>query len=214
MKKIVLGLVMALLAMSAPAAQILWKVDIIGGSFASWEGVMVDKGTSFVQYFEDCTIPNKAATDGIDVIAQTSSGVVLSWMYVGDPSFEDKYGPWLEKDQGGGFEYTLVAQQLVLDDLPEGDSIQFLAGYFDWDNIDDTLDIDLDKFTAFAVSTVAYNDIDWNSTYSPGDIAPSNISPIYQWNSVPEPSTAILALLGTCLLLKRRKPDPTPTGLR
>ena len=199
---------MALLTMTAVADRILWKVDIIGGSFASWEGVMLDRGMSFVQYFENCTIPNKAASDGIDVIAMSSSGTVLSWMYVMDDpadSFEDKYGPWLESDGPGGHNYALPAQQLVLNDLPEGDSIQFLAGYFDWDNIDYDLDIDIDKFTAFAVSTVAYNDIDWNSTYSPGDLGPSNINPIYQWNSVPEPSTAILALLGVTLLFHRRK---------
>ena len=198
----------ALFAFHAQGASVLWKVDIIGGSFAYWEGVLVDKGMSFVQYFENCTIPNKVATDGIDVIAMSSSGVVLSWMYVMDDpadSFEDKSGPWLESEQAGGYNYALPAQQLVLDDLPEGDSIQFLAGYFDWDNVDYDLDIDLDKFTAFAVSTVAYNDIDWNSTYSPGDLGPSNINPIYQWNSVPEPSTAVLALLGCTLLLRRRK---------
>lgn len=208
MKKIIITILIVLCCVSVNAAQILWKVDIIGGSYSAWEGTIVDKGITFINYFENSTIPEKAAIDGIDVIAMSSSGIVLSWMYVMDDpadSFEDKYGPWLESDGPGGYNYALPAQQLVLDDLPEGDSIQFLAGYFDWDNIDDTLDIDLDKFTAFATSTVAYNDIDWNSTYSPGDLGPSNINPIYQWNSVPEPSTTLLALLGVGILLKRRK---------
>ncbi len=79
MKKILIALA-TMFAFSAFGASILWKVDIIGGSYAYWQGTILDKGMSFAQYFENCTIPNKAATDGIDVIARTSSGVVLSWM--------------------------------------------------------------------------------------------------------------------------------------
>ena len=122
-----------------------------------------------------------------------------------EDSFEDYYGPWLTQDGGGsGRAYTLIGNpQLILDDLPQGDSLQLLAGYFDWDNLDDSLPIDMASFTPFAVAE--YSSDIFRGVYNPGDIDPPTLEHVVSWNAVPEPSTAILALLGTCLLLKRRK---------
>ena len=203
MKKIVMGLVVALFAINAMAGRILWKLEFLGE-----EARVENMNMSFIDFFENHTIPNRAATDGIDVVARSSSGVILQWMYVMEPaedSFEDYYGPWLTQDGGGsGRAYTLIGNpQLILDDLPQGDSLQLLAGYFDWDNLDDSLPIDMASFTPFAVAE--YSSDIFRGVYNPGDIAPPTLERVVSWNAVPEPSTAILALLGTCLLLKRRK---------
>ena len=78
--------------------------------------------------------------------------------------------------------------------------VSFDIGY--WDENADWV------FVPIATATTTLGDI-WDAhSYDAGTLAPPTQTP---WRptafyAVPEPSTAILAMLGTCLLLKRRKP--------
>jgi hypothetical protein len=199
MKKILTIVLIMLCCVFANAASVLWHIEIPGE-----KGYVQNMNMSFIDFFENHTIKNRAETSGIDLVAKSSSGIILSWMYIMDnpsESFEEQY-TYLDKDTGSGYEYTLIGNpQMILDDLPERESVQIFAGYFDWDNID--LDIDMDQFTPFAVAEISYNDI--FGTYNPGSIAPPKFMEVTTWNAVPEPVSPALGILGLVLLIKRRK---------
>ena len=211
MKKIVMGLVMALFAMNAMADRILWvgigdnpQVEVNGvmTPLATWiaslpgdpGGRIRVNGIPMVTGFED---PNQVADPSLIPAGQTTPSIV--W----ETDFEGEHiGPYTD------FELSVVDENfnpipgmyvdwtpIRLDITDSTASVFFDLGYYD-DNYD---------FVSMASTSAVLGDL-WSAhTYETGSLAPPIQTPWRPFAAVPEPSTAILALFGTCLLLKRRK---------
>ena len=195
MKKIVMGLVMALFAINAMADRILW-LDIRGD-------LSNVSGEAFGDFMD-----RNGVLDGLDMMAITLSGQSLTWYVDNGSGFEEEdVGPWLlPEGTGDGYAWSARNQQVNITGVSDSDTVRILAGYFDWDAIGDgPLDMNYYTTLAYTEATVsALSSADY--IYEPFDTDPpkQHWTPT-TWNAVPEPSTAILALLGVGMLFKRRK---------
>lgn len=198
MKKIVMGLLIAL-AMSAPADRILW----VGIAGIGDEPRVEVNGTMTPLATWIASLPCDPADVG-GRIRIGNTALPAGWEDPPDSKnyiFEDDITEF--ELAGGGStwaDWQPIRLTNVKDSDPLNTEIFFDLGYWDensnWD------------FVAMATASAYVDSAFWNAhSYESGTLAPPTETP---WRpfavAVPEPSPAILALLGTCPLLKRRKP--------
>ena len=203
MKKIVMGLVMALFAINAMADRILWvgigdnpQVEVNGvmTPLATWIASLpcdpVDVGgrirignTALPAGWEDQTQPIPSGQQNHPVVFDDD---IREFMVNVVDAYDNPTGSYADW------------QPIRLDNTDLNAMVFFELGY--WDAAADW------EFVPMASANAPLGDL-WDAhTYETFDLNPPTATP---WRpfavAVPEPSTAILALLGTCLLLKRRK---------
>ena len=190
MKKWIIALV-ALTAVNCFANRILW-VGIGDNPQVEVNGVMTPLATWIA------SLP----CDPADVGARIRVGDTA--MPAGYQAFTDKGEEYIEFDNDTTeFEVALTSggwadyQQIRLDNTDLNAMVFFELGY--WDESANW------EFVPMASANAPLSDL-WNAhTYETFDMSEPVAGPWRPFATVPEPSTAILALLGTCLLLKRRK---------
>lgn len=208
--KRILALLLLLFTVSAQAASILW-VDIRGDiSTVNVNGTPYD----FRVFMESKSNPNWDASGGIDLIAVTESGEILSWYYGVDYGW-DTFGPWVTPEgTGDEYEWSAVSQQIDVTPASDNEKIRIIAGYFDWDNMDEGIEtVDLSYYTPLAYTEEYKSALSDYYRWMSGD--PGNVGPPSkywvptQWNAygtvIPEPSTAALFLIGTVLLFHKNR---------
>ena len=213
MRKIIISIIIVLFAMNAIADRILW-LDIRGD-------LSTVGSESFSDYFERTAALLGTSMDydtgGADIFVVNSAGQVIDWTWPGGMS--GKYGVSINStghmwDESIGdytqseYPYSLRALQVDVTSMAENETVSLMAGIFNWDAVDwDTFDesvFESQLFTPLAYTSATISDLD--ECIFPGGVAvPANFWTPTVWNAVPEPSTAILALLGVGMLLKRRK---------
>lgn len=202
MKKIVMGLVMALFAINAMADRIQW----------TWV-TQID--------MSEAQLHINGTTVGIFDYLGSANQIINSMRvkvgdYYMDPAYSDgsidtEYSDMLiDKDACSPLLFAFYGQtEKMGDNIPlytlvdserKTWNVIVEVGYYDFD---------LDEFNTIGLSDATT----WGWIYDNNHMYPlSTIAPpTTDWKprdfyAVPEPSTAILAMLGTCLLLKRRKP--------
>ena len=208
MKKIVMGLVMALFAINAMAGRILW-VGIGDNPQVEVNGVMTPLATWIASLPCDpadvggrIRIGNTALPSGWEDPTQPIPPGQQHHPVVFDDDITEFEVNLVDTDgnpTGGYADWQPIRLTDVKDSDPLNVEIFFDLGYWDensnWD------------FVSVATASAYVDSAFWNAhSYESGTLAPPTETP---WRpfavAVPEPSTAILALLGTCLLLKRRK---------
>lgn len=232
MKKIVMGLVMALFAINAMAANIKWWTQSVEENLSQLNTPVFANAPEQTRGSGDTQVliagvPDNATIDGVNYQQyQDSDGHVVEYGRIkmgSDLSSALLLATWIEGyyDENNDwvnindweYEYpeTMVpftwSQYLVGTDPDTSLNAYFELGYIDWDT---------DEFVSLAYASASIASLygvpedarTWH-IYSAGSIDPFDASQS-PWeptlfHAVPEPSTAILALLGTCLLLKRRK---------
>lgn len=187
------------------AAFILW-VDIRGDiSTVNVNGTPYD----FRVFMESKSNPNWDASGGIDLIAVTESGKILSWYYGVDDDL-DTFGPWVTPEgSGDGYEWSAMSQQIDVTPALDNEKIRIIAGYFDWDNMDEGIEtVDLSYYTPLAYTE------EYASALSKYCYESSTIYPTWRWEptrwnayetDIPEPSSVALALFGIAFLFPKRK---------
>ena len=213
MKKIVMGLVMALFAMNAPADRILWvgidpDAEVHIGKDVSRLGDWIDSynGMAGGQILLSTTALYAGFEDPSGYIPPGQVAPSVVW----ETDFEGEHiGPYMDFElsvvdenydpiPGMYADWQAIRLQAGEDTDPSHMALYFNIGYYDDDY----------NFTPVA-SAMNYMDAVWDAhTYESGTLAPPTQTP---WRpaafyAVPAPSPAILALLVTCPLLRRRKP--------
>ena len=117
---------------------------------------------------------------------------------------------WVESEQVIDEEKTRESVRQFIDE-----TISLVAGIFDWDNMNwDNYDDSIfqpDLFTPLAYTSGIISDLDTENYISLGGVSvPPNFWTPTRWNPmgefpVPEPSIAILTILGACTMLLKRK---------
>lgn len=199
MKKIVIGLVMALFAMNAMADRILW-VGIGDNPQVEVSGVMTPLATWIA------SLPCDSADVG-GRIRIGNTALPAGWE---DPPGSKEYTfdeditefELAVTDQEGNFSSWTDWGPIRLTNTPDADPLNveifFDLGYWDensnWD------------FVAVATASAYVDSAFWNAhSYESGTLAPPVETPWRPFATVPEPSTALFALLGVGLLFNRRK---------
>ena len=197
------SLLLLLFTVSAQAAYILW-VDIRGDiSTVNVNGTPYD----FRVFMESKSNPNWDASGGIDLIAVTESGKILSWYYGVDYGW-DTFGPWVTPEgTGDGYEWSAKDQQIDVTPALTNEKIRIIAGYFDWDSMDEGIEtVDLSYYTPLAYMEESISALS-RYCYESGSLKPSQPWEPTRWNAygtiIPEPSTAALFLVGTVLLFHK-----------
>ena len=232
MKKIVMGLVMALFAMNAMAANIKWWTK-------STEENLVDLGSATTQLFavDNGSSRAKSVSGAGDAVrgVEWPDNYILQISILGTELIQDRSGNVISTVSAWSSGKEIGIQVGV----NEGGSIRWCDPTFDNEGYTDVPLCGGDDFwmnrglqfqlghpgdSQAVVVELGYYDEDYNFfaiasasdlfgnlgryTYDQG----TTDHPSMDWQpspftlyAVPEPSTAILALLGTCLLLKRRK---------
>lgn len=211
MKK-TLALFLLLFTMSAQAAYVLW-VDIRGDiSTVNVNGTPYD----FRVFMESKSNSNWDPSYGIDIVALTSSGEILTWWNEYDRIW-DTFGPWVfPEGAGDSYEWSLQNQQAEVSNVQNTDTIRLLAGYFDWENMDEGIEaVDLSYYTPLAYTDSLFSLLNGTSggddyCYETGDLGPphKHWTPTkwYEYGTIiPEPSTGALFLLGTAFLFRRNR---------
>lgn len=195
MKNWLFAVLAVAVATNATANRILW-LDIRG-----------DLSTVSGEAFGDFMDRNGVSDIGLDMMAVTPSGQILTWYNDYGSGFEeDDIGPWLLPEGGDGYAWSAQNQQINITDVSDSDTVRILAGYFDWDAIGDG-PLDMNYYTALAYTDASLSSLT-SFMYENHDINPPKPHWIpTTWTPVPEPSTASFAILGMILLLKRRKAD-------
>lgn len=231
MKKIVMSLVMALFAMSAMAANIKWWTKSAEENLAD----LGQRTTSQFANAPDQTRGNQVMFVGINGNASVEYNntvmTLAQWSSL-MPTSSDEYGEYslgamririgdrvLQAYLGDGDWYDCTTEVFFDGDgggywQPGGDPGGYQVGMLTDADLSATaffelgiMDDDTWEFTALAFASKPVSELWDDYTYPPGTLYPLDEGiwrPDY-FHAVPEPSTAILALLGTCLLLKRRK---------
>lgn len=206
MKTLIISLI-TLIAATTFANQILWA--------ALDEGSTIE-GTAFRNYVDSEGREVNAArlsigTPGVNMVNYAMEVVqqLSLWIppYGGDSGYwETEHPETCLKDEDGEYsmEVGTFGSQFNLGDNPNSAVMVFfeLGHVADWDDLDSPF-----VTLAYAGATITALDAE-KHIYPSGTINPpveAEWAPIQFRAVVPEPSTAILALLGTCLLLKRRK---------
>ena len=208
--KALITTILALAALGANAARILWaaldeSATIDSVAFRSYE----DAQSRFVNAAR-LSVSSIGARQ--DEYAQSQVVQLALWIpeYGGDPGYwEEDFPVVCLRDDDGTYEMGDWSSQFNLGDDPNTSStIFFELGYVDWD--DDTA-----PFVTMATATAT---IQWLESedpsigklsyiYSSGTLAPpgeTNWKPTY-FHAVPEPATGAMLLIGIAMLMKRRK---------
>ena len=198
MTKKIITIALAMIAISSSASRILWA--------ALDESSTID-GVAFRSFENNEGLYVNAARLSISNSGSYSMDSVTPLaLYI--PAWEDEPAYWETewpvtclRDENGTYPMGIWSSQFNLGDNPNLKSVVFFElGYVNW--YDDT-----SPFITLATANATIQDLTNTYTYESGSIAPpgySNWMPT-NFHAVPEPSTAVLAMLGTCLLLKRRK---------
>lgn len=198
MKKII-ATILIMLCCATNAATVLW---------AALDESSTINGISFRSYSDPQNSLVNAARLSISD-SSTYSMDSVTQLALWTPPFDGEPGYWEEDfpvtclhDEDGDYYMGEWSSQFNLKDNPNlNAAVFFELGYVNWDDFDS-------PFITLATATATVQElIDGNYTYQSGSIAPPderNWMPT-QFNAIPEPSTAILALLGVGMLFKRRK---------
>ena len=127
---------------------------------------------SFADYFENSSMSSRFSdttfdddgfpNGGIDIIAKTSSGIILNWELQYDTGewTEEEFGPTLLKDgYGYDYPYSQRANQINVSDLYSTDVVQLWAGAIDWVSLPDGAFNIEDYFTPFAYTEASFSSV-------------------------------------------------------
>jgi len=185
MKKTILFLMVALLTASAHGASIAWNVANI-----AFDGSKItDAGTEFTASLfylgnggslaDSYTATDISSLDIKKSVTGTTSKGANADTYTLTPGVDkngDVFGMLLSYTTGGKTYYNISSTTYTLSGFSDAGSV-------------------VGKFTVAAASM----------SYGTKNDSATSVSPGGGWTAVPEPSTAVLALAGLALLLKRRK---------
>ncbi len=199
MKKII-ATILITLCCAANATTVLWAAldessTINGIAFRSYS----DPQNNFVN-------AARLSISDSSTYSMDSATQLALWIpeWGGEPQeyWEEDFPVTCLHDEDGDYYMGKWSSQFNLGDNPNTTkTVFFELGYVDWDDFDS-------PFITLATASASVQDlIDGNYTYQSGTIYPptqENWMPT-QFNAVPEPTTALLALLGVGILFKRRK---------
>ena len=233
MKKIVMGLVMALFAMNAMAANIKWWTQSVEENLSQLNTPVFANAPQQTRGSDHNVLwasvgEKEWSSCGYDSVIHTETGVQTVKDYYGDNLVDAMYritlpetGEYLRIyipglgwedgefgleiiSDGGGYDFGHTGAFEIPTTITDTTMVRMELGLYVPDGDDWMVDI-------FAYSAaVPFSEL-YGAHTSGSPIPPPTFNdwmPRDFYTSVPEPSTAILALLGTCLLLKRRR-NPT-----
>ncbi len=193
MKKLMILPLLVLEALNAFSSEVLW---------AALDEAAVINMNGTISNFHNYQSPNGLTINAARITTKDEHGNIVALPLWVETYWETEFLEVCLSDEDGYYGMPEWSSQFNLGEYSDDNmDVVFELGYVDWDSDN--------PFITLAVANSTYGQLyDDKHTYESGSIAPpgySNWMPTVFYVPVPEPSIVVLAMIGLCLFLMKRK---------